>query len=104
MIECQNNYNLDCVRKLIQSGYKSMEVKQEPFDRFYNNLFEMMKLRVFGAGGCTAWYNNTKGVNQGFYYKLMDANFLHLYLCRVVLKSSLKYIEVCNCAHCMMNL
>ena len=53
MIECQNNYALDCVRKLIQSGYKSMECKQEPFDKFYDDLFKMMKLRVFGDGGCT---------------------------------------------------
>jgi len=63
MIECQNNYALDCVRKLIQSGYKSMECKQEPFDKFYDDLFKMMKLRVFGDGGCTAWYNNSKGIN-----------------------------------------
>jgi hypothetical protein len=26
-------------------------------------LFETMKTRVFGAGGCRAWYTNSKGVN-----------------------------------------
>ena len=40
-----------------------MDCKQEPFDRFYEKLFEVMKLRVFGSGGCTAWYTNDKGVN-----------------------------------------
>ena len=63
MIECENNYSLDAVSRLIKSGYKSMECRQDTFDRFYENLFDMMKRRVFGAGGCRAWYNNSKGVN-----------------------------------------
>ena len=37
--------------------------------------------------------NNTKGKNQGSLHKLMDANFLYLYLCRVIhsFTSSLTY-------------
>lgn len=63
MIECQNNYGLDCVKKLIASGKKSMECKQEIFEKYNKGLFEHMKNRVFGAGGCSAWYLNSNGVN-----------------------------------------
>ena len=56
-------FSLDCVKKLIKSGYKSMECKQEPFDKFHVSLFEQMKNRVFSVGGCSAWYLNGKGVN-----------------------------------------
>ena len=63
MIECQNNYSLDAVKKLIKSGYKSMDCKQEPFDKYHQNLFKDLKNRVFGSGGCSAWYFNSKGIN-----------------------------------------
>ena len=63
MIECQNNYSLDAVKKLIKSGYKSMDCKQEPFDKYHQNLFKDLKNRVFGSGGCSAWYFNAKGIN-----------------------------------------
>ncbi len=63
MIECQVNYAIDGIRKLIQSGAKSMDVRQEPFDQYHDDLFSVMKNRVFGAGGCQAWYLNSKGVN-----------------------------------------
>ena len=40
-----------------------MDCKQKPFDTFHEDIFAQMKTRVFGAGGCTAWYTNTKGTN-----------------------------------------
>ena len=56
-------FSLDCVKKLIKSGFKSMECKQEPFEKFHVSLFEQLKNRVFSVGGCSAWYLNAKGVN-----------------------------------------
>lgn len=64
MLECQNNYITDCIGRLIQSGHQSLECRQDKLDSFYKDIFAMMKLRVFGqAGGCLAWYTNSKGVN-----------------------------------------
>ena len=54
---------MDCVKKLIKSGFKSMDCKQKPFEDYQDEIFAQMKHRVFAAGGCKAWYTNNKGVN-----------------------------------------
>ena len=63
MLECQNNYSIDCIKKLIESGHKSMECKKETIDTFYDYVYSELKNRVFASGGCSAWYLNSKGVN-----------------------------------------
>ena len=47
MIECQNNYAIDSIKKLIASGHKSMDCKQEPFDKYHEELFQDMKLIIW---------------------------------------------------------
>jgi hypothetical protein len=34
VIECQTNYAIDAIKKLIQSGKRSMDCKQEKFDAY----------------------------------------------------------------------
>ena len=61
MIECQANYAIDCIRQVIKSGGRSIEVRTQPFDKYQEYLQSEMKSTVFSSG-CLSWYRNDRGV------------------------------------------
>ena len=63
MIECEVTYAIDGISRLIKSGYKSMECKQDTLDKYQEMIFKMMDKCVFRGDGCFAWYLNDKRVN-----------------------------------------
>lgn len=83
MIECQVNYIIDCMRKLQISGQKAMTVKKSVHDGFVTWLDESIKNRVFGSGGCVAWYQNAKGVNWTLWPKDLITYWSRTYSCEM---------------------
>lgn len=63
MIECQVDYAVDCIRRLIRSGRKSMSVKEASFLGYQSWLEGAMEKMVFGGGSsCASWYKNARGI------------------------------------------
>ena len=54
MIECQTNYVTDCIRKTINSGHRSLEVKTKSLEKWMDLVVRTMKHNVF-VSGCSAW-------------------------------------------------
>ena len=64
MIECQADFIIDCIRRMVEDGAKSVSVKVEVNDKFKAWKNATMKTRVFGGrGSCLAWYKNDNGDN-----------------------------------------
>jgi len=64
MIECQADYTVDCIKKMVAAGAKSMTVKSEVNEKYQDWSRRTMKERVFGGRGtCNAWYKNNRGNN-----------------------------------------
>eukprot|EP00092_Neocalanus_flemingeri_P002922 GFUD01003125.1.p1 GENE.GFUD01003125.1~~GFUD01003125.1.p1 ORF type:complete len:546 (-),score=125.57 GFUD01003125.1:62-1699(-) len=64
MIECQADYAVDCIKKMVADGARSVTVKAEVNEQFKAWSKETMKERVFGGrGSCNAWYKNVDGDN-----------------------------------------
>lgn len=62
MIECQVEYAVSCIRKLIRSGKRSLDAKQSSYEAYQAWLTEAMKSMVFSGGTCSNWYSNARGV------------------------------------------
>lgn len=64
MIECEANYTIDAIRKMLKSGARSMVVKKEVQRNYWDWVQENMKGKVFADNTtCTGWYRNARGVN-----------------------------------------
>jgi len=64
MIECQANYTIDAIKKLLNSGAKSIAVKEDVLDDYITWTQEQMKGKVFADNSaCTGWYRNARGFN-----------------------------------------
>ncbi len=63
MSECAVSYGSDAVRKMVENGIKSMDVKKPLCDGYWDWVQESMKTKVFSLPECTSWYRNSKGVN-----------------------------------------
>lgn len=54
-------YVLDAVRKLLETGARSMDVKPEVYDRFTHRIDEANRLRAWGFSKVNSWYKNSRG-------------------------------------------
>ncbi|MGA3004066.1 MAG: NAD(P)/FAD-dependent oxidoreductase [Acetobacteraceae bacterium] len=59
--ECQTRYIMQCLRELLETGARAMEVKQEPHDRFNEHLDATHAKMVWAHGGVGNWYKNKHG-------------------------------------------
>ena len=63
MIEAQIRYVLDALRFMDRRRVAAVEVKQEPLDRYNEELQSKMGRTVWNAGGCASWYLDDHGRN-----------------------------------------
>ncbi|XP_023329259.1 uncharacterized protein LOC111701982 [Eurytemora carolleeae] len=64
MIECEANYTIDAIRKMLAKGAKSMVVKKHVQRNYWDWVQDNMKGKVFADNSaCTGWYRNSRGVN-----------------------------------------
>jgi 4-hydroxyacetophenone monooxygenase len=59
--ECQVRYIMQCLRELLETGAKSMEVRQDPHDRFNEYLDATHAKMVWAHRGVGNWYKNRHG-------------------------------------------
>jgi 4-hydroxyacetophenone monooxygenase len=59
--ECQVRYIMQCLRELLETGARAMEVRQEPHDRFNEYLDATHAKMVWAHGGVGNWYKNKHG-------------------------------------------
>ena len=59
--ECQTRYIMQCLRELLETGARAMEVKQDPHDRFNEYLDATHAKMVWAHGGVGNWYKNKHG-------------------------------------------
>ena len=59
--ECQVRYIMQCLRELLETGARAMEVKQEPHDRFNEYLDATHAKMVWAHRGVGNWYKNKQG-------------------------------------------
>jgi 4-hydroxyacetophenone monooxygenase len=59
--ECQTRYIMQCLRELLETGARAMDVKQEPHDRFNEYLDQTHAKMVWAHGGVGNWYKNKHG-------------------------------------------
>ncbi|NEO37549.1 MAG: NAD(P)/FAD-dependent oxidoreductase [Moorea sp. SIOASIH] len=61
MVECQVNYIIGCLNKMLREDWKSLEVKEEAMRRYYQDLWKTMEKRVWTKENCMSWYQNKDG-------------------------------------------
>ena len=59
--ECQIRYIMQCLRELLETGAKAMDVKQDPHDRFNDLLDTTHAKMVWAHRGVGNWYKNASG-------------------------------------------
>jgi 4-hydroxyacetophenone monooxygenase len=59
--ECQVRYIMQCLRELLETGAKAMEVRQDPHDRFNEHLDATHANMVWAHRGVGNWYKNKAG-------------------------------------------
>jgi 4-hydroxyacetophenone monooxygenase len=59
--ECQIRYIMQCLRELLETGARAMEVKQDPHDRFNEYLDATHARMVWAHRGVGNWYKNKHG-------------------------------------------
>jgi len=68
MIECQVEYSIDAIKKMIAKNIKSMVVKKKKLETYFNWTQEKHKKVVFGDNNeVVGWYRNEEGVNYTLY-------------------------------------
>jgi cation diffusion facilitator CzcD-associated flavoprotein CzcO len=82
MIECQVQYVLHCVRKLLRGRLRWLDVRPEAQERFASGLQQDLGKTVWSAG-CASWYrtgtgkviNNWPGFTVGYWWRTMRPDF-----------------------------
>jgi 4-hydroxyacetophenone monooxygenase len=59
--ECQVRYIMQCLRELLETGARSMEVRAERHDRFNESLDATHAKMVWAHRGVGNWYKNARG-------------------------------------------
>ena len=68
MIECQADYAIDGIRKLIKFRAKSLRLKENIMIEYWNWSQNQMKDLVFGSHSpVSGWYRNERGINWTLY-------------------------------------
>lgn len=59
--ECQVRYIMQCLRELLETGARAMEVRRDPHDRFNEHLDATHAKMVWAHRGVGNWYKNKHG-------------------------------------------
>jgi 4-hydroxyacetophenone monooxygenase len=59
--ECQVRYIMQCLRELLETGARAMEVRRDPHDRFNEYLDATHAKMVWAHRGVGSWYKNKHG-------------------------------------------
>jgi len=68
MIECQVNYILRCIQKVMKSKNSSIDIKKEKMQKYNKYVQAGLKKTVFSAN-CDSWYKNDSGKVINNYHK-----------------------------------
>ena len=68
MIECQVNYILRCIQKVMKSNNSSIDIKKENMQKYNKYVQAGLKKTVFSAN-CDSWYKNESGKVINNYHK-----------------------------------
>jgi 4-hydroxyacetophenone monooxygenase len=60
--ECQVRYIMGCLKMLIESGHRAIEVKASVHDDYVDRLEKRLAGLVWSHPGVTSWYRNERGV------------------------------------------
>jgi len=71
MIECQVEYVIDGITKMMKLGAKSLSLKTSVLEKYDEYLQENNETTMFGRGSCTSYYKNAAGQNWVVWTKLM---------------------------------
>jgi len=64
MIECEADYTVDAITKMLNRGARAMVVKEAVVKNYWDWVQDTMKGKVFADNsGCTGWYRNDRGIN-----------------------------------------
>ncbi|MCJ0765114.1 flavin-containing monooxygenase [Variovorax terrae] len=61
MLECQAQYVMDALRRLVSSGARTMEVRYDTMRRFCDGLQQDLRATTQSATHCTSYYMNAAG-------------------------------------------
>ncbi|CAF1332237.1 unnamed protein product [Rotaria sordida] len=81
MIESQINYIAQAFLYMDQNNLRSIEIKEDIYEKFNKDLQLKLKRTVWQKGGCHAWYQDAKGNNTSLWpdftwiYILLMKNF-----------------------------
>ena len=82
MLECQVNYAMDCIEKVVSFGLKSQDVKPEALEEYLQMIRQKEKNCVFTQNKCNSWYlSDFKGYNATLWPRGLFPYFLRLYKC-----------------------
>ncbi|CDH53644.1 monooxygenase [Lichtheimia corymbifera JMRC:FSU:9682] len=61
MVECQVNYTIKCLKRMIKEKVAAIEPTQEAQDKFVQEIKKDLETTVWKRGGCNSWYINSAG-------------------------------------------
>jgi hypothetical protein len=62
MIECQSNYITDLISNILLNDIKSIDVKKEIQENYFNYIQKYLNYSVFNDNKCKSYYKNENGV------------------------------------------
>ena len=77
MIECQVEYIIGGITKMLTTGAKSLSVKSSALEKYSEFRRENDKASKFGAGNCTSYYKDRDGQNWVVWTALMCQYWWH---------------------------
>ena len=73
MSECSADYTLSCLKHLLENNASALEVRQDVFQDFNDEIDAANDLMAWGASGVNSWYKNASGrVSQNWPHSLLD--------------------------------
>ena len=77
MIECQVEYVIQGITKMLNTGAKSLSLKSSVLQKYDEFLQNNNETSMFGRGSCTSYYKNSEGQNWVVWTKLMWQYWWH---------------------------
>ena len=77
MIECQVEYVIDGIVKMLRLGARSLSLKSSVLQKYEEFLRDSNETSVFGRGECSSYYKNKAGQNWVVWTKLMWQYWWH---------------------------
>lgn len=73
MTECSVDYALSAIHTLLETGSAALEVKQEAFDAYNDEVDRANRMMAWGASSVNSWYKNAAGrVSQNWPLSLLE--------------------------------